>query len=210
MKFERLSLGVFQTNCYVVFDEKTNETAVIDPGGDFPEIKSFIENNGLNIKYIIITHAHGDHIGALRELKDYSNALVCIHREDNEMLRSKSKNFSGMMGGAAVEMTADKFLEDGEVLNLGETKLKIIHTPGHSRGGISIYCDRVLFSGDTLFQNSVGRTDLYGGSMNELVKSIREKLFTLPDDTVVYPGHGPSTTILHEKRENSFAGINSQ
>jgi len=204
MKFERMPLGIFQTNCYIVYDEKTLETAVIDPGGDFPAIKSYIEANGLNIKYIIITHAHGDHIGALKELKEYSRALVCIHREDNEMLKSKGKNFSGMMGGTAIEMAADKYLEDGEVLELGDTKLNIIHTPGHSRGGISIYCDRVLFSGDTLFQNSVGRTDLYGGSMTELVKSIREKLFTLPDDTMVYPGHGPSTTILHEKQENRF------
>ena len=204
MKFNRLPLGVFQTNCYIVFDEETKEAAVIDPAGDFPEIKSFIETNKLKVKYIIITHAHGDHIGALKELKDYSNAVVCLHREDEEMLKSKSKNFSTMMGGTGVEMTADKFLEDGEVLELGDTKLNIIHTPGHSRGGISIYCDKVLFSGDTLFQNSVGRTDLYGGSMTELVKSIREKLFILPDDTAVYPGHGPSTTILHEKQQNSF------
>jgi glyoxylase-like metal-dependent hydrolase (beta-lactamase superfamily II) len=204
MKFNRLPLGVFQTNCYIVFDENTKEAAVIDPAGDFPEIKSFIETNGLKVKYIIITHAHGDHIGALKELKDYSNAAVCLHKEDEEMLKSKSKNFSGMMGGTAVEMTGDRFLEDGDVLELGETKLNIIHTPGHSRGGISIYCGKVLFSGDTLFQNSVGRTDLYGGSMTELIKSIREKLFILPDDTAVYPGHGPSTTILDEKQQNSF------
>lgn len=204
MKFERLSLGALQTNCYIVYDEKTKDTAVIDPGANFTKIKSYIETNELNIKYIIITHAHGDHIGALKELKDYSNATVCIHKEDNEMLKSKGRNLSGMMGGTGIEMTADKFLEDGEILEIGDTKLKIIHTPGHSRGGISIYCDRVLFSGDTLFQDSVGRTDLYGGSMTELIKSIREKLFILPDDTRVYPGHGPSTTILHEKQENSF------
>lgn len=204
MKFERLSLGALQTNCYIVYDEKTKDTAVIDPGANFTRIKSYIETNGLNIKYIIVTHAHGDHIGALKELKDYSNATVCIHKEDSEMLKSKSKNFSGMMGGTGIEMTADKFIEDGETIEIGDAKLKIIHTPGHTRGGISIYCDKVLFSGDTLFQDSVGRTDLYGGSMAELIKSIREKLFILPDDTRVYPGHGPSTTILHEKKENSF------
>lgn len=204
MKYKRLPVGIYQTNCYIVHDENTKEAAVIDPGGDFSEIKSYIENNGLSVKYIILTHAHGDHIGALKELKEYSNAVICLHREDNDMLKSKSKNFSSMMGGAGIEMTADKFVKDGEVLELGDTKLKIIHTPGHSLGGISIYCDSVLFSGDTLFQDSVGRTDLYGGSMTELIKSIREKLFILPDDTRVYPGHGPSTTILHEKQENSF------
>lgn len=208
MEFKRLPLGVLQTNCYVVFDEKTKEAAIIDPSGDFPELKGYIENNGLKVKYIIVTHGHGDHIGALKELKDYSDADIYIHGEDNEMLKSKIKNFSNIMGGAVVEMSADKFLEDGDVLELGETKLNIIHTPGHSRGGISIYCDRVLFSGDTLFKNSIGRTDFPGGSLAEIIDSIKSKLFALPDDTVVYPGHGPSTTILAEKQGNGYVRIN--
>jgi glyoxylase-like metal-dependent hydrolase (beta-lactamase superfamily II) len=204
MEFKRLPLGIFQANCYILHDENTNETAVIDPSGDFPEIKSFIEANELKVKYIIITHGHGDHIGALRELKEYTNADVCIHREDIEMLKCSKKNYSAEMGGPLVDMLADKLLEDGDILELGLTKLNIIHTPGHSRGGICIYCEGSLFSGDTLFACSIGRTDLAGGSMDEIIASIKNKLMILPDETGVYPGHGPASTILIEKKRNPF------
>lgn len=204
MEFKILPLGIYQANCYILQDEKTKETAVIDPGGDFPEIKKYIEDNGLKVKYIIMTHAHGDHIGALEELKDYSGAAVCIHREDNEMLQNSSRNFSAELSGSHINMSADRLLEDKDVLELGETKLNIIHTPGHSKGGICIYCEGSLFSGDTLFACSIGRTDLPGGSFDEIIKSIREKLFILPDDTAVYPGHGSSSKILIEKKRNPF------
>lgn len=204
MEFKRLALGIYQANCYIIHDEETTETAVIDPGGDFPEIKSYIEGNGLKIKYIIITHGHGDHIGALVELKNYSNAPVCIHKEDSEMLKNSRKNYSAEMGGPHVNVSADKLLEDGDILELGSTKLNIIHTPGHSRGGICIYCEGSLFSGDTLFACSIGRTDLEGGSFDEIIASIKEKLLVLPEDTAVYPGHGPSSTILIEKKRNPF------
>ncbi len=204
MEFKRLPLGIYQANCYILFDEKTKETAVIDPGGDFPEIKSFIEDNGLKVNYIIITHGHGDHIGALRELKDYTDAVICIHSEDNEMLKSSKMNHSAEMGYPPVEMSADKLLSGGDELMLGDTKLSIIHTPGHSLGGVCIYCEGSLFSGDTLFACSIGRTDLAGGSMDEIIASIKNKLLILPDDTAVYPGHGPSSTILIEKKRNPF------
>lgn len=204
MEIKRLPLGIYQANCYVLHDENTKVAAVIDPGGDFPELRSFIEANGLTTKYIILTHGHGDHIGALKELKDFTGAAVCIHREDQAMLGSSSMNFSKQIGGQAVEMQADRFLEDGDVLELGNEKLKIIHTPGHSRGSICIYCKGSLFSGDTLFACSIGRTDLYGGSYDEIIESIKSKLLILPDDTVVYPGHGPSSTILTEKKRNPF------
>lgn len=204
MEFKRLPLGIYQANCYILFDEKTKESAVIDPGGDFPEIKKFLEDNGLKVRYIIVTHGHGDHIGALRELKDYTNAVVCIHKSDNEMLKNCKMNYSAEMGYPLVEMSADKMLADGEELLLGDTKLNVIHTPGHSLGGICIYCKGSLFSGDTLFASSIGRTDLAGGSMDEIINSIKSKLLTLPDDTAVYPGHGPSSTILIEKKRNPF------
>lgn len=204
MKFKTLPLGIYQANCYILFDEKTKEAAVIDPGGDFPEIRSCIEANGINVKYIIITHGHGDHIGALQELRDYTGAAVCIHKEDNEMLKSKRKNYSEEIGGSSVEVTADKLLLDGDVLKLGDTELNIIHTPGHSKGGICIYCEGSLFSGDTLFACSIGRTDLEGGSFEEIIASIKEKLLVLPEDTRVYPGHGSPSTILIEKKRNPF------
>lgn len=204
MEFKRLPLGIYQANCYIVNDENTKETSVIDPGGDFPEIKSYIETKGLKVKYIIITHGHGDHIGALKELKAYTGAAICIHREDHEMLKNSRKNYSADMGGPSIEMPADRLLEDGDILELGGTRLNIIHTPGHSRGGICIYCEGSLFSGDTLFACSIGRTDLEGGSMDEIIESIKKKLLVLPDETVVYPGHGPSSTILTEKKRNPF------
>ena len=204
MEFKRLPLGIYQANCYILHDEKTKEAAVIDPGGDFPELKSYIESNGLSVKYIIVTHGHGDHIGALRELKDYSKAIICVHKEDHEMLGSKSKNYSEIVAGTGVEMSADRLLEDGDVLELGETKLKIIHTPGHSRGGVCVYCEGNLFSGDTLFAGSIGRTDLTGGSFDEIIASIKSKILILPENTAVYPGHGSSTTISIEKKMNPF------
>lgn len=204
MEFKRLPLGIYQANCYILHDDKTKEAAVIDPGGDFPELKSYIESNGLSVKYIIVTHGHGDHIGALRELKDYSKAIICVHKEDHEMLGSKSKNYSEVVACTGVEMSADRLLEDGDVLELGETKLKIIHTPGHSRGGICVYCEGNLFSGDTLFAGSIGRTDLTGGSFDEIIASIKSKILILPENTAVYPGHGSSTTISIEKKMNPF------
>jgi len=204
MEFKRFPLGIYQANCYILYDKNTKEAAVIDPGGDFEVIKSFVEDSGLKVKYIILTHGHGDHIGALMELKEYTGAEVCIHGEDNPMLRSSRMNLTALMGYNPVEMSADRLLEDGEILRLEGMELEIIHTPGHSRGGICIYCDGSLFSGDTLFACSIGRTDLPGGSNDELIESIKNKLLVLPDDTAVYPGHGPPSTISIEKKRNPF------
>lgn len=204
MKFTTLPLGIYQANCYVVYDEETKETAVVDPGGDFEELKDYIDDNNLTVKYIILTHAHGDHIGALRELKTYTDAPVCVHEADNSMLKNSKKNYSEIMGYKKIELEGDIFLEDGRVLELGNIELRIIHTPGHTKGSICIKCEDSLFSGDTLFARSIGRTDFEGGSYEEIISSIKNKLMTLPDETKVYPGHGGSTTIGEERYKNPF------
>lgn len=204
MEFKRLPLGIYQANCYVINDKETHEAAVIDPGGDFEELKKYLDENELRVNYIVLTHAHGDHIGALSELKEYTGAPVCVHEQDINMLRNSRKNLTEVMCGKRVELEADVFLEDGTVLELGSAKLVIIHTPGHSKGSICISCEGNLFSGDTLFAHSIGRTDLEGGSYEEIINSIKSKLMVLPGETAVYPGHGGSTTIKEESDNNPF------
>ena len=205
MRFKRLPLGVYYANCYLITDETSKATAVIDPGGDAEELIGHLTAEGLNVKYIILTHGHGDHLGAVVELKEFTGAPVCIHRGDEIMLKDSKLNLTSVMGNSRIELKADRTLEDGEILKLGDaTELEIIHTPGHTRGGICIKCENSVFSGDTLFACSIGRTDLEGGSFEELVASIKNKLLILPEDTQVYPGHGNSTTIKIEKTRNPF------
>lgn len=202
--FKKLPLGKFQTNCYIVADDLSKEAAVIDPSGEFEEIKGYIEENQLSVKYILLTHAHGDHILALPELKAISNAPVGVHAGDEIMLNKADINMSGYFTSNPIEMKSDFHLEDGEILELGAEKLEVIHTPGHSKGSVCILFQKELMSGDTLFARGIGRTDLYGGDYDTLIRSVVSKLFTLPDDIQVHPGHGSSSTILQEKESNPF------
>ncbi len=204
MLIERLILGRLGTNSYIISDSDTMESAVIDPADSCSKILSRAREIGANIKYIIITHAHCDHIGALDELKANTNAAVCIGEADNSDLNDNTLSLCNIFGTESPKTKADIILRDNDELKLGEATLKIIHTPGHTKGGICIYTPGILISGDTLFAESVGRTDFPGGSMSELVHSIKDKLFCLPDDTKVYPGHGESTSIGHEKINNPF------
>ncbi|MCC5911531.1 MAG: MBL fold metallo-hydrolase [Clostridiaceae bacterium] len=204
MFLERMAVGVYGANCYIIGDENTNEAMVIDPGGDAGEILKVLRNNEMQLKYILLTHGHGDHIGGLQELKDETDALIYIHKNDLYLLEDKDKNFSSRMGGPVIEMTTEHFLEDGDVLQLGDIELKIIHTPGHSQGGICIHVENMLFTGDTLFANSIGRTDLDGGDYQQIIQSIKEKLMGLRDDTTVFPGHGPASKIGIEKTTNPY------
>lgn len=204
MKFGRVVSDGYGVNCYIIYCEKTKKAAIIDPGGNADAILNFIDQNQLEPQFIILTHAHGDHIGALREVKEKKNLPVYIHPLEEPMLRDANKNMSRWMGYPSVEIAADRLLKDNEIIELGELKLHIIHTPGHTRGGICIKVEDALFTGDTLFAGSIGRTDFEGGSFPQIIDSIKNKLLVFDDNTKVYPGHGPESTIGMEKRLNPF------
>lgn len=204
MILERMSLGVYGTNCYIVACEETKEAMVIDPGGEVKKIINKAKEHNLNVKFIALTHGHGDHIGALKELKDESNAIVVIHKEDEELLTDAHKNYSAQMSMENVNGNADKLLQDGEIIQVGQLSIEVIHTPGHTKGSVCFKANDCLFSGDTLFAKSIGRTDLHGGSFDDIINSIRNKLIILDEDVKVFPGHGPATTIGKEKANNPY------
>jgi hydroxyacylglutathione hydrolase len=204
MILETVVVGPLMVNCYILGCETTREGIVIDPGGDADMILSAVSSHDLKIQQIINTHGHFDHIGANQALMASLGAGLLIHELDAAMLgRADATALKfGLMVDASPPPTG--FLRDGEIITFGEYELKILHTPGHSMGGCSLYREGMVFTGDTLFAESVGRTDFPGGSSVALGKSIREKLMTLPDETIVYPGHGPESTIGHERLHNSF------
>lgn len=204
MIIEKLILGRLETNCYIIMDKKTKSSMVIDPADDCEKILAKANELGANIDSIFITHAHCDHICALDELTEATGASVFIGIDDAKALNTDSYNLCREFGKASPETRTCAVLKDGQEYMLGEHSFRIIHTPGHTRGSVCIYFDGFLISGDTLFYESVGRTDFFGGSMNDLTKSIKEKLFTLPKGTIVYPGHGPETTIAHEIDNNPY------
>lgn len=206
MFLKRLVVGALETNCYLISCEKTKEAAVIDPGGEEAAdlILNLLQKNNFNLKYIINTHGHIDHIIGNNLLKVKTEALLLIHRLDADMLIDGNKNISSFMGKEICSPHADKLLEEGDEISLGTLKLKFIHTPGHTPGGISLVVNNIVFTGDTLFAGGIGRTDLPGGSYQDLQKSIKEKLLVLSDDKIIYPGHGPDSTIGEERRTNLY------
>jgi glyoxylase-like metal-dependent hydrolase (beta-lactamase superfamily II) len=204
MLVERLVVGMLQCNCYLVACKDTKEAIVIDPGGDAPLILDRVKELGLSIKYIVNTHGHIDHIAANRAVKDATGAQLAIHRDDAEWLVTDQGAYARMLGVSSPGPAADVLLEQGDEIAFGKERLQVIHTPGHSRGGISLVGDGVVFCGDTLFAMGVGRVDLPGGSWETLMNTIKTRLFTMPDDTVAYPGHGPETTIGREKQLNPW------
>lgn len=204
MIIESLIVGQIDTNCYILACEETKEAAVIDPGGDASEILAAINRLAVKVKYIICTHGHADHIEAIKEVKTATGAEVLIHSADAEMLTDAQKNLSALMGASIVAVPADQLLAEGDVITVGNLELVIINTSGHTQGGICIMVGDVLFSGDTLFYGSVGRSDFPGGNHTALINGIMEKLMRLPAETKVYPGHGPQTTIGKEKKQNPY------
>ncbi len=200
----RLIVGPLQVNCYILADEKTKEAVVIDPGDDAEDILKIIREKGLTIKYIVNTHAHFDHVGANAKLKEATGAEILLHEADAELLTSSSGQARMFGMKTASSPPADRYIRDGDVITAGEVSLTVLSTPGHSSGGISLLEDDMVFTGDALFAGSIGRTDLPGGDLMTLVGSIKTKLLDLPDDTRVFPGHGPDSTIGVEKKENPF------
>jgi len=204
---DRLVLGPFNTNCYILGSESSREGIIIDPADDVNAIMGRVEALKLGIKFIILTHGHIDHIGALKAVKERTGAEMAVHADDAKSLRGlRGWLQSFLIPGLTypVPPPPDQLLKDGDSISVDGLSLQVLHTPGHTPGGICLLGEGVVFSGDTLFNYSVGRTDLPGGSYRQLIESIRTKLMTLPDDTVVYPGHGPETTIGEEKQGNSF------
>lgn len=201
-----LTLGALGTNCYILTNEKTKEALVFDPADEVQRISRYLEEHGWKAAGILLTHGHADHIGGAEELRAMTGAKIYALDQEESMLLSAKSNLSLFIQHKAVTVKADEFLHDGQELTLAGICLKVYHTPGHTPGGCSYYCQELgcVFSGDTLFEGSVGRTDFPGGSMSEIVRSVREKLLTLPPETKVYPGHGGTTTVEYEKNYNPF------
>lgn len=208
MIFETIVVGELGVNCYLLADSQTKEGLVIDPGAEAERILSAVKSSGVKVLYVLNTHGHFDHIGANRKLTETTGASLMINKEDEHFL-SRASTSAKMYGLKAEDSPVPSaYLAEGDSIRFGAQEIKVIHIPGHSPGGSCFYLEKegVLISGDSLFAESIGRTDLPGGSQAQLVNAIRSKLLILPETTKVFPGHGPATTIGHEKKHNPYLG----
>jgi glyoxylase-like metal-dependent hydrolase (beta-lactamase superfamily II) len=203
MLLKRREVGSFAANCYLIACEETREGIIIDPGAEPKQILKMVEDAGVTVKYIINTHGHVDHVAANEEVRTATGAPILVHEADGEMCKKPNASLAAFIGKVKLA-EPDRLLKEGDEISVGNLTVKVLETPGHTKGSVTLVVDNKLFTGDTLFAGSIGRTDLPGGSFEEIIRSIKEKLLPYPDDTVAYPGHGPETTIGDEKRYNPF------
>ncbi len=202
MILKKLEVGPFASNCYIVGAESAKEGMIVDPGAEAEKILKSVRELKLDIKLIVLTHGHIDHINALSKVKAGTGAEVAIHADDAGLLKEPPMNL--MFGFSQQSLAPNRLLKGGDSIDFGDMRFLVLHTPGHSQGSICLLGHGVVFSGDTLFNYGIGRYDLPGGSYSQLMDSLHTKLMVLPDDTIVYPGHGPDTTIGDERQGNSF------
>ena len=193
--------AIMGINCYIIQDEKTKETMIIDPGNASENLIEILDAMQVKMKYILLTHCHGDHIGGVNKIKEKYGGKILIHTKDAVGLKDISINLSTHIGLEPISLQEDARINDGDLLHVGDLEFQVIHTPGHTCGSISLYCEqeKMLFSGDTLFRGAWGRVDLPTSSFEDIIYSITNRLIKLPSDTIVYPGHGKSTIIAEEK-----------
>lgn len=203
MKLEVLVDRMMQENTYLYYDEKTREAVIIDPALNFKDEIEAINRLGLDLKYILLTHGHADHIGDVVELKEKTGAQIVAHTDEKEMLNNANINLSVQFYPHSMEFDADIYVRDRDKLKMGENTFSFFATPGHTKGGMCIRCGMDMFTGDTLFKDSIGRTDLYGGDYNQILKSLK-KLSKMEDDITIYPGHGPASRLGIEKKTNYY------
>jgi glyoxylase-like metal-dependent hydrolase (beta-lactamase superfamily II) len=202
----QMSVGPLQVNCFIVACRRTSEAAVIDPGEEGERILHFAEQKGLKIRKVVNTHGHFDHIGANQHIIEMTGAELLIHADDLPLLQNARSHAEVYGLAVAASPEPDRLLDQGDHVQVGDLTFQVFHVPGHSPGGICLMAEGHLFVGDVLFSGSIGRTDLPGGDFDSLVKGVRERLFTLSEETIVHPGHGPDTTIARERENNPFVG----
>ncbi|MBU3191681.1 MBL fold metallo-hydrolase [Clostridium bowmanii] len=199
MEIKKLVTGIYGSNCYIIMDNNTKEAIVLDPGGDVDDIAKAIRAMGALVKYILLTHGHMDHTTGVAQLKNITNAIVCINKKDDDLIIQGEYLF-----GPLIEGGADKLISQGDIIKISGLEFTCIDTPGHTPGGMCFLVGNCVFTGDTLFAGSIGRTDFAGGDFNSIITSIKTKLLGLPEGTIVYPGHGPCSTINNERLNNPF------